>query len=494
MGRLVASVLLAALCACGDDVAVDLTIDADPCMVELIERIEVRVVDEMDAVVDVFEASDELEFPTGVRVISSDASRSWHVEIVAYAGGDVPIGYQNASGSFESEVSRRGVLLADECLGIECDAGTCIAGECSSAAFESVMPNPRPATCPGLAFADGDDGVEMPCGSADAPCASGQHAINTLSGTGGIVFLAGGSPYTDDDGVVLDIDVEESRLVVRPWPGTGRPIVEGTDEAIDIDARDVVIDGLEVRNASRHGININGDDNERVTIRNCEIHSNGDSESMFDTHAAIGLNNGASDVLIENNVLRDNVTSFDRRDSGVHANNSPGLVVRGNRIEGNSRIGIFTNGGTADVIDNVIFGNGSSGLIHDGEGEVRGNRICANSDRGIIARTNGPILYNTIVDNGAAAIHFTTSSTPLVTNNILAYNGIGLSSDGTADPDDGPNLYFMNDERFDMVIPDMESADVIADPLFVRRDDCSLELMDGSPARGESPETSFGAR
>lgn len=487
-------VLMAVLCGCGDDVAVDLSIDADPCMVDLIERIEVRVLDEMDAVVDVFAASDALVFPTGVRVVSSDASRSWQVEVVAYAEGDVPIGFQRASGSFEGEVSRRGVLLDDRCLGVECDTGTCIAGECSSTTFEGISPNPRPAVCPNILFADAGSGVGMPCGSIDAPCATAQHAINGLSGTGGMLVLAGGAPYTDDDSMVLDIDVEESGLVVRPWPGTGRPIVEGTDEAVDIDAEDVVIDGLEIRNASRHGVNINGPTNRRVTIRNCEIHSNGDSESMFDTHGAIGLNNGASDVLIVSNVLRDNVTSFDRRDSGVYANDAPGLVIRGNRIEGNSRVGIFTNGGTTDVIDNVIVANGSSGLVHDGEGEVRGNRICANSDRGIIARIDATIVYNTIVDNGTAAIHFATPATIGVSNNIFAFNGIGLSSDGSGDPDDGPNLYFMNDEPFDGVVPDMPALDLDADPLFVRRDDCSLELMDGSPARGATPETSFGAR
>lgn len=497
--RIPGPVLFVLLLACGDsDVAVDVTIDADPCTVDLTRRLVVRVLDELEQEVESFERTEGLTFPTGVRIVSSNANTEWVVEVEAFGEGDVPVGFQRTGGTFDATISQRAVLLDDTCFGIVCPDGTCVGGRCTDIRFDAVTPNPRPDACPGLAFADAEGGGAPPCGSAETPCERAQDAVATL-GTinAGVLFLRGGAtPYTEtrSGGSVISLDGIEG-LVVRAWPDTGQPLIDATGygEGIDIDGANITIDGIEVRNADRHGININGPRNEGITVRNCIVYANGDSANMFNNHAGISTNNDAREILIENNIIRDNVTDLDQRCSGIHSNATDELVIRGNVVSGNSRFGIFTNNITGDVIENIIADNGSTGLLYDGEGEVRQNRICNSTDHGLVVMADATVSFNTVVDNATAGIRVSTDDVFVVSNNIIAFNGIGLEASG-ADPSDGPNLYFMNDMQFVGLTPDMPALDVVADPLLSGREDCTLELMEGSPARGATPETSFGAR
>ena len=502
MERLLASVL-AAFCVAGcadDDVFIDVDIDADPCTAERTQRLVVTVFDGDGNQVDAFERAEGLAFPTGVRLVSSDAARAWRVEAVAYGDDELPFAYQVATGTFDT--TRRALLLDDRCWGVECTDGTCIAGTCSTDALAMVTPNARPTACPLVVYAHGAEGVATPCGTIDAPCSNAQQAVVQLRDTGGLAFLSG--LFDEGSGASL-VHVEGAHVAVRAWPERPPPILDGSgfSQAIEVDGEDIVIDGLEVRNGDRHGISVNGDENLRVTIRNCDIHDNGDvydMDDMFpDAHAGVVVNNGASGVLVEHNHIHDNRSTSGFRLSGVHANlvssgdRRGSVFIRNNRIERNT-IGVHTNnvGDGADVIDNVILDNETHGISIDGGGEVRGNRVCNHPNDGILVRGEIVVTFNSVVDNAGSGIRLVDGDGWVIARNVLAFNATGLG--GTGEPDDGPNLYFMNDVHYEDITPARMDEDVIADPMFAMRDDCSLVPMAGSPAIGASPETSFGAR
>ena len=499
--------------ACGDDAsgaaltAYDVHLSADGCTLAAADTIVVTVFDEAGTPVDEITAQldgtpPEAMFPTGVRIAAgSESSAGFRIVSEMRASG-VPINRVSARGEYvPGELEELRLLFDDACLGIECREGrTCVEGGCA----DDFMPAPASphgmrATCPPIVYVDSVDGEDADtCGAIDAPCASIERAavLRSRSGNGALINVRGDRTYTNDAMDLVNIAEAQSGsprapLVIRAWPGTGRPRIDGrgtSQKIIDVSATHVVLQGLEVTGATEHGITINGAENRFITIRDVVGHGNGIGPSTFDNRAAINVNNDATDLVFEDCELRDNHSSVTgEATSGIHINRGIRVIARNNRITGNDQ-GIRVSG-SADVLleGNTLVQNGAEAIDAGDDTDVVGNRACGH-DTAIRLRP-GPAAVrvegNSVADAAAAAIDLIERPGAIVRANIVAFSGIGILV--TADVDDSHNLYFGNETDFSGGSPSLPDTDVFADPLFVDRASCDLDVMEGSPALGAGP-------
>jgi len=116
-----------------------------------------------------------------------------------------------------------------------------------------------------------------------------------------------------------------------------------------------------------------------------------------------------------------------------------GVVLSGNRVFGNSQVGIKVAGAVSvAIIHNVIFNNQRQGITYDGSGAnifnnlVYSNGIGASQGYGIeISSGNGhKVINNTVYQNLSGGIRLGTSTgTPVystVVNNIVVDNHVGI--------------------------------------------------------------------
>ncbi len=170
----------------------------------------------------------------------------------------------------------------------------------------------------------------------------------------------------------------------------------------------VVIEGFEVANAPRHGIDVRVTD--YVTVRNCLSHDNGKS-TLGD-----GILTGFSDhVLLQGNECWAN------SEHGIyHSNSADYPTIRGNKLYRNARAGLHMNGDLSlggdgqisfGLIEkNVIYENGAgggSGINCDGVSDsvIRNNLLYNNRASGISlyatdgaqGSSNNKVYHNTVV-------------------------------------------------------------------------------------------------
>jgi hypothetical protein len=142
---------------------------------------------------------------------------------------------------------------------------------------------------------------------------------------------------------------------------------------------DIVIEGLEIRGYCYLGIDFEGDVH-RITIRNTYVHHNGmtlpepgPGESLSGQGIYVD-GPGASDILIERNVVTDNCPRNSQSGSGIAVVGTDAAVVRGNVSERNNGNGILVEDGTNVLVEgNVVRGNvadlgtwGTAGVWVDG--------------------------------------------------------------------------------------------------------------------------------
>lgn len=92
-------------------------------------------------------------------------------------------------------------------------------------------------------------------------------------------------------------------------------------------------------------------------------------------------------------------------------------TIENMRIEGNGSDGLAFNAlGFARIVNNVIFGNGGSGIFCSKACHIEGNLISNNALAGVnLSSFGGFVLGNTIFGNAGSGI-FTTSNTAVGTN------------------------------------------------------------------------------
>jgi parallel beta-helix repeat protein len=144
----------------------------------------------------------------------------------------------------------------------------------------------------------------------------------------------------------------------------------------------------------------------------------------------------------DNQIGPDN-SIFDNTYEGILIKNSDNSLVVGNYVRSNGSHGIhiFGSNGTRIglFIKNIVYFNSGHGIyIHDGDNnQVRYNRVSGNSQSGIkledtVNNTIGGVLEydnNVIIGNGASGVHLSTGAH---TNNVSG-NYIGIDSSGAFD-------------------------------------------------------------
>ncbi len=537
------ALLLGTACVGGSTTGyVDLAIDADPCTRARAASVAVRIYDHEGELVEELEEAlveGDLALPTGVQLVprNGDTSRTWTVEAELRLEDGTPFEVGRARGGYPTaDRAERRLTFTAACFDVACpDGQTCRAGACEDAATPEPEP-PSASACAPLRYVDraaGDD-ADNDCASPLRPCATITAAFAPLpAGAGATVLIRGGQTYPNEhDGndlrafFVRHVASAAERLTLRPWPGSGTPILDGSgnSDVVDITGRFVTLEGLELRGGSVHGVNLNGTDVSEIVIRGCDIHDNGGGVHPFATHAAVHVNNEAHDILIEGSRLHGTVPMNPGEvATGLYANKAIALTARGNEIYDNVGTGshitvgngvtfegnhLHDNGETAvrvsatdglSLAGNRIEAGGQRGVSWLGESlgsTITDNRICGAGDAGIwiASPVEGEVLHNTIVDGQGAGVLAQADALVELRWNIFAHNA-GAGIEGTDSLIDAHNVYFDNASAVTGFTRDMPDTDVEGDPALLGRDTCELSLGEGSVARGAGPGmTDLGAR
>ncbi|MCK4614565.1 MAG: right-handed parallel beta-helix repeat-containing protein, partial [Thermoplasmata archaeon] len=187
---------------------------------------------------------------------------------------------------------------------------------------------------------------------------------------------------------------------------------------------DVTIKDLEIKHFC-HGIHIKVDEdegrgvNERIIIKDCEVHDNGCMEDPDDPTAGDEVEthgiklHGAFDSTIENNDIHDNKgsgTSCEGGGNGIYLKGAQGKGANNNFIEDNT-IHDNTKGGLFlkmapeynTITRNQLWGNGQGGIIlrckKSGHNTIEHNNASSNFGTGIWIGGPENTIKNNIVNN-----------------------------------------------------------------------------------------------
>lgn len=271
------------------------------------------------------------------------------------------------------------------------------------------------------------------------------------------------------------------------WAATvaGSPGLHG----IQVDATNVVIDGVEVSHSYIDGIKLNSSGN---TVRNCWIHHSGlgDPNAVVNTNASY-TGQGIYSGCYANNTIEKNLIEYNgiwiAHDHGVYIAGTNN-IIRGNVLRHNWAYGLQLFSGYAgesccaiQVYNNLIYGNGVCDAGRNcltvwagppGSGVMTTNYVFNNT---LVADTYYPV----ICDSGYLGL----------SNNIIlgAY-------DGTLIAVDGGTIWssyncFTNAVRASDVVVDGGHNVVATNPGFVNAANGLFWLTSTSPARGSANKT-----
>ncbi len=358
-------------------------------------------------------------------------------------------------------------------------------------------------------------GNDAGAGSSLAPWKTLQHAVDSIHAGDTILVKSGtyagcrigtsgqpGAPCT------LKADAGAHVLVNAAGPGNKHQS-DIEVENFSATVHDWVIDGFEVANSARYGIDVRVTDS--ITVQNCYVHNS----------ALTGIFLAFSDhPLIQNNE-----TAFNG-EHGVYDSNSGDFpIIRGNRSHDNVSCGIHMNADASQggdgiisgalVTGNVIYNNGTaggSGINCDGvqNSRIENNLLYNNHASGISlyridaaeGAKNDTVVNNTILvaADGRWALNIQNASTGTTAfNNILydanpGHGSIDISADSlpgfTSDYNVVVSRFTTTDGNTVLSLPQWQQAtgqdqhSVVAAPaaLFVNPAGSDYHLAAGSPA------------
>ncbi len=312
-------------------------------------------------------------------------------------------------------------------------------------------------------------------GTLDSPVSLGQ-ALSKAAPSSVITLLPGSYP---------SLVITTPRLTIRAqtkWTATvtGSPAMHG----IEIDATNVVIDGLEVSHSYIDGIKLNSSGN---TVRNCWIHHSGLGDpnatpNTNGTYTGQGVYSGAhANNLIELNVIEYNGVWIGY-DHGLYISGT-NHVVRGNVIRHNWAYGAQLYTGYLgescsgiSVYDNLIYGNGA------GDGGRNCITVWAGPPGAGVMTTNY-VFNNTLISSTYYPVICDYGYLGLTNNIILGSFGGSLAvADGGTIWADYNCLTNTMAARNGII--DGGHNRIIADPGFVSANRGLFWLTSSSPARG----------
>lgn len=486
------------LFGCGEATTiVDVDLLADPCVLALAERLEVRVLNGSGDLLETFDGA--AAFPTGVRLSAGEPMDEWRVEAILYDANDLPLTDLSAQGTFQnSVVSRR---FEDACLGIVCGNGeSCSGGLClSEEGFTSPAAALAPSVCPAWLFVSTEGSDADGCGSFEAPCASLSALTDSdgpLSPGGGVVHVAPGT-YNGSTRLRRDYN---GPVVVRGLPGSDAPVFDAQDEERDVfavEGSDMTFQDLALRGGTEHGISVNVTmtmRQERIRIRRCDLRNNGSRFSMmpddFNNKSGVHFNNDVGDFIVEDSYFQDNDGPGTFLVYGIYVNKASEGLLRRNRFVSNRSGGVFiADSINVEVRDSVFLSNGPHGveIRQVASTHLEGNRFCDHSEAGIHSSSELPteVVRNTFAGNAVGIVRLSPNGGMLDydRNVFLSQSGpaVEFQTSAAIRPNDGINLYFDNGsvtEGFERSAPE---DDIEADPMLSGLDECALMRANADP-------------
>ena len=286
---------------------------------------------------------------------------------------------------------------------------------------------------------NGDDGWP---GTEAQPWATLQYAVDTIA-PGDTIFVRAGT-YV---GCRIEISGQPGALKsLKAYPGE-TPLVNAAgpankkDSNIEIENYDAttgywVVDGFEVANAQRYGIDMR--DTQYITVQNCYVHDSAVT-GIFDAHAYYPI-------------YQYNESCYNGEHGIYHSNSGDYLTARGNILHHNAGCGIHQNGDErytppgdgviqySLVEDNIIYennpGQGAAAMNNDGvtDSVFRNNLLYENHGSGIsfysvdgaVASRDNEVYNNTFVmaDDAYYVVNIIKphGKTPLPTGNKIFNN------------------------------------------------------------------------
>jgi len=273
---------------------------------------------------------------------------------------------------------------------------------------------------------------------------------------------------------------------------------KGEEGYVVFGADDAILDGFTIINATRKVISNNQTVGSGIY---CKDSSPRLINNVFRNNEPAGIYGNNSKAYIENNIIENN------KEAGIFLEKGSSLTIIGNIIRNNNWAGISAGdkeenkpNSKIDARQNTIYKNGKAGIdAASGTGVIYNNVIYKNVEAGIRLWI-GPIevINNTVVDNGRTGIQtINPELVPVIKNNITAYNyeaGIRSPMGGYSH-----NLLFSNNGS-GVCNPEylwcvkfqfggyedeehyLKDKNIIADPLFVDRDNDNYRLKGNSPA------------
>lgn len=224
-------------------------------------------------------------------------------------------------------------------------------------------------------------------GTANAPWRTLQFAVDAIAPGDTILVKAGtyvGCRIGNSGqiGAVKTLKAEPGAAVLINAPGPSNKHSSNIEiELFDSTVSYWVIDGFEISNSPRHGVDIRI--TSYITVQNCYTHHNGTPTVRGD---------GVFLAFSDYPVIQNNETSFNSEHGIYHSNSGDHPTIRGNRSHDNASCGMHFNGDLSQGGDGIIsFAVIEKNIIYE-NGALGGSAINCDGVSDSIIRNN--LLYN----------------------------------------------------------------------------------------------------
>ncbi|MEO1482742.1 MAG: right-handed parallel beta-helix repeat-containing protein [Myxococcota bacterium] len=423
----------------------------------------------------------------GARLTGA-GSQPWSLEVITRSQRERELLVQPLSGSFRDAGSLQtiDVSLTPECAVTECIVGErCVAGFCQSACLTDRCELPEP----GRVYVDAQRGVDRPetCTSESTPCATIAFALENYAASNRVIEVHGGGGTFRYSG--FDVRPEwsgtaEIPLVIRAWPGTGRPTVEGSDAvAVQVAAgvANVTVAGFLISDAAQ-GIRIQ--DADAVRVRNLVI----TGLSLSGGGSAIEVSDSRGVEVLDSLVFNNASTGADEVD-GIRGRGSDLLLTR-NSIAGHRGWQIDIAGDRNTIRDNLVISGLRGVRARSGsEASILNNRICDIEGDAIFLDGNSAwrVEFNTLLEAENGVRLRSTDGGRLANNLVVDQRRVGLFNEGALTPPLNANNLVVGSGESDRVAitSDNPDSELTERPILVP--DLTVETCAEASLSGDEP-------